>query len=402
MLTTDLVRATQRAGQLKVKLLAGPERQRALELTEAYLSLARDAVGRAHHELKSAWSAIEVPAREVKLAAGLMKLCEDACEFEAESTLDPRKVREALFAEAAERRRALSPEQRFERGEVLARVAAGFETTPEEIERVLYSDLKSEHRLLVAPTHRAEDIVDGYDLAQLQAVLLRAVQVRAFIECASVETYRTIFRKLKFRRLLFSITPREEGGYRIDIDGPFSLFESVTKYGLSLALMLPALLTADRVRLDADVRWGKAKKPLVFSLERGAVGARRDDTPLVGDEVAGLATAFDKLGSAWRVAHAEQVLDLPGVGVCVPDLRFEHPSGACVFLEVMGYWSRDAVWRRVELVERGIGVNVIFAVSSRLRVSEAVLAEHPGAALYVYKGALSPRAVLERLERFLR
>jgi uncharacterized protein len=83
----------------------------------------------------------------------------------------------------------------------------------------------------------------------------------------------------------------------------------------------------------------------------------------------------------------------------VPDLRFEHPGGAAVFLEVMGYWSRDAVWRRVELVEKGMGAKVVFAVSSRLRVSEAVLEEHPSAALYVYKGSLSAKGVLDRLER---
>ena len=42
-------------------------------------------------------------------------------------------------------------------------------------------------------------------------------------------------------------------------------------------------------------------------------------------------------------------------------------------------------------------------VAAGQRVSGRVAPEpeHPGAALYVYKGSLSPRAVLERLERFL-
>jgi hypothetical protein len=48
-----------------------------------------------------------------------------------------------------------------------------------------------------------------------------------------------------------------------------------------------------------------------------------------------------------------------------------------VYLEVMGYWSRAAVWKRVELVQAGLAERVLFAVSSRLSVSEEVLDGRP-------------------------
>jgi predicted nuclease of restriction endonuclease-like RecB superfamily len=90
------------------------------------------------------------------------------------------------------------------------------------------------------------------------------------------------------------------------------------------------------------------------------------------------------------------------VGLCVPDLVFTHrDSGARVYLEVLGFWSRDAVWRRVELVERGLPHRILFAVSDRLRVSEAVLGGEAPGALYVYKGVMSARAVEEHLDRLL-
>ena len=93
------------------------------------------------------------------------------------------------------------------------------------------------------------------------------------------------------------------------------------------------------------------------------------------------------------------MLDLPGHGVCVPDLTFRHRrTRRVVHLEVMGYWSRDAVWRRVELVQAGLGEPIVFAVGQQLRVSEAVLdGELPGA-LYVYKRTMSAKAVVERVE----
>jgi predicted nuclease of restriction endonuclease-like RecB superfamily len=69
-----------------------------------------------------------------------------------------------------------------------------------------------------------------------------------------------------------------------------------------------------------------------------------------------------------------------------------------VYLEVMGYWSRAAVWQRVELVQAGLAETVVFAVSSRLRVSEEILDAELPSALYVYKGTMSARAIAERLE----
>ncbi|HXN30758.1 MAG TPA: DUF790 family protein, partial [Polyangiaceae bacterium] len=103
-----------------------------------------------------------------------------------------------------------------------------------------------------------------------------------------------------------------------------------------------------------------------------------------------------------RVASNTDVLDLPGVGLSVPDLVFDRRSGAereRIYLEVMGYWSRAAVWKRVELVQAGLAERILFAVSSRLRVSEDVLdGELPGA-LYVYKQTMSARTIAERLEQ---
>ena len=74
-------------------------------------------------------------------------------------------------------------------------------------------------------------------------------------------------------------------------------------------------------------------------------------------EVGALLDAFAAGREGWTAQPADSVLDLPGVGLCIPDLRFTHRTGASVFLEVLGYWSRDAVWRRVEMVERGLSAS---------------------------------------------
>jgi predicted nuclease of restriction endonuclease-like RecB superfamily len=233
--------------------------------------------------------------------------------------------------------------------------------------------------------------------------LLRAVKVTVEVRCATAGALRSLFRRLKFLQLLYAVT-RTGNGYRIVIDGPFSLFDSVTKYGLQLALALPAFEACEAWRLEADVRWGKERAPLVFRMS-GDVASKGLEAPSLPDEVRALAAAFAELGTAWRVAPSLEILDLPGVGLTVPDLTFERGSGATrerVYLEVMGYWSRDAVWKRVELVQAGLRERILFAVSARLRVSEEVLDGDLPGALYVYKRTMSARAIAERLERLAR
>ena len=102
----------------------------------------------------------------------------------------------------------------------------------------------------------------------------------------------------------------------------------------------------------------------------------------------------------WSVRRSSAILNLPGVGVVVPDLELKKGDRK-VYLEVLGFWSRDAVWRRVEMSQRGLREPVLFAVSARLRVSEDVLGDDAPSALYVYKGVMSARAVLERAEALL-
>ncbi|MEZ4436021.1 MAG: DUF790 family protein, partial [bacterium] len=180
--------------------------------------------------------------------------------------------------------------------------------------------------------------------------------------------------------------------------GPFGLFQSSTRYGLQLALLLPALRECAAFKLEAEVAWHKDQAPLTFRLAGEADEAVERRKARLPDDVRQLVERFRALECGWSVRPATKVLDLPGVGLCVPDLVFRHEaSGQRVYLEVMGYWSRSAVVSRVELVEKGLGEPVIFALSSRLRVSEAMLdAALPGE-LYVYKGVMSARAIAERL-----
>lgn len=399
MLTADLVHARRSKGVLSLTKLNAEKRARALVLAEQLHDIALSHVGQTRGELLEAWDTIRVGAREKKLADGMRKLIDDGLVFEVSVDADPVALRKEVFELATARRKALDEEARFSRDAVLAEVAEARGITPEALEKGLYGDLKSAHVLTAVSAPPPSALVEGYDLEQARAVLLRATKVRVKIRGASPGALRTLFRKLKFQRLLHRLTRAGDGGFLLEIDGPFSLFESVTKYGLQLAIALPAITACGQWELEADVRWGKQRNAMTFRLEGDARPDGGEVPERLPDEVQELLERFADRKGPWSAATADEIVEIPGVGLSVPDLAFSHAdTGEVILLEVMGFWSRDAVWKRIELVEKGLEQKMLFAVSKRLRVSEEVLGDDVPGGLYVYKGKMSPKQIEQKLD----
>lgn len=402
MLPPELTRARKREGKLTLSPLSAAERARATELGQQLLDVTRAALGQEREEVEAGWAAVPCSAKERKLLLGLSHLVESRSEFSSPSGVEPERIRRAVFERAASLRASLAPGEKLERGVVLEQVAAELSTTAEALDAALYSDLRSAQRLERCRLTTAAELVAEYELVQVQSVLLRAVRIRAEVRGAPPDAYRELFRKLKFRQLLFRIEPLEAGGYRLEIDGPLSLFGATTKYGMELALSLPALLSCGQLRLNAELRWGKRREALSFEqtfppLPAGSAesGARTDVQEL-------LQTLAQQSG--WKARLSDKFLDLAerGGGVLVPDLELSRDGrdGArdTVLVELLGFWSRDAVFRRIEAAERGLSDRVLFVVSSRLRVSEELLDGVEAASLYVYKGKINASALIRKAE----
>ena len=420
MLTSDLVRVRRRGSELTVTELGPRNRPLALEAAEHYLACARAHVGRSRGDWEEACAGLAQPARAKKLADGVRKLVEDRCTFSMDEGADPSALRLELFALASIRRSALAPGEILDRDAVLAEFtadgrataaplndtsppapsaaasAAAPPLTPTDLDARLYADLRSAQILQSVDDLHHEELVAHYELSQAQAVLLRATRVSVILHRADPAALRALFRQLKFLRLLHVVLPLKDGEHRVDLDGPLALFGPSTKYGLSLALLVPALERTGSYTLRADVLWGASRDRCTFLHQGGGALSGPVDTTLP-DEVLALQERLKALDAGWTVRANTRVLDLPGVGLCVPDLVCKR-DGATVYVEVLGYWSRPAVWRRVELVEQGLRERILFCVSSRLRVSEEALPDTLPGSLYVYKGALSAKQVLGRVE----
>jgi predicted nuclease of restriction endonuclease-like RecB superfamily len=158
----------------------------------------------------------------------------------------------------------------------------------------------------------------------------------------------------------------------------------------------------DRWRLTAEVLWGPRRVRRAFQLDAAAPMAPigRLAGQWQPDEVAWLPDRIAALDSAWEVSAGGELVDLGGQGVLVPDLAFRHrDTGARAYLEVLGYWNRGSVARRLELLRRHGPPNLILAVSKSLAAGEEdELGEVPGE-VYVYRSTPSARRFVAALDR---
>lgn len=402
MLTADLVRVSRKKQQLHIVPRGGLDDARAASMLTELLLLAKEHHGQSRGALREAFDEVVVDVKEDKALRAAKKLVLDRLDFAERDDVDPPALRAAVFAAAAAARKGGAV---FDRDAIVTAVAADLGIDNVAIEEGLYADLEDAHVVDAAalPVDGALLVAEWAD-KEIQALLLRATQVTVDVDATPVQL-RRLLRALKLHQLLFEVIATEAGVadsgglLRLRIDGPMGLFSSSTRYGMKLAVLLPHLQACRRFRLAAQVQLRKGG-PIEEFVANGGVAAAADaaaEIDVLPPLVQALLDELPAFLPGALVAAASELLPVPGHGVIVPDVVVVDSSGAKGYVEVLGFWSRPAVWKRVELVESG-GVKdpVVFCFSDRLRVSEEAL-DDDRAALLSFKGTLSAKKVAEKL-----
>jgi predicted nuclease of restriction endonuclease-like RecB superfamily len=381
MLTGKLVRARQTRNRV-VPLYLNSADPALLESAETLLGLFRNGGQRTRGELAADIQHLfgNDPVRVVY--HGLAKLLEDRSEFETVSGLPPEQLREKVFQTAAEARQALTREnvrRVFDREQIIAGVAQSLELNPGVVDHSLFADLKSEQRLIRFKDTTPKRLLERYNVGLAQAVLLRSTRVRVLIRSESPQRYRQLLRIAKFHRLICEIERAAGEAYRLLLDGPLSLFTATQKYGVQLAMFLPAILLCHDFELDADLLWGAKKAAKSFSLTSadGLISHLPDTGTYVPPEMKMFVDLFKKTVTEWSIDDDTEIISLAD-GFWVPDFRLTHlPSGKTVLLDVLGFWRRASAQRHLERLRQHLGRPFLLAVSERLCIDEGELQSLP-------------------------
>lgn len=377
MLTGKLVRVRYARDRI-LPYYIKPNDETHLLLAEGLIDLFRTMIGRTRGELEDLLTETFGEDTGTLLHQGLAKLLEDGCEFEMAADRPPEELRQRVFTAATLQRcgdgDADAPLGPFDRQAALAAVGRELELTPEQVEQGLFADLKSEQKLIAFKEPTPEGLLQRYNEALAQAVLLRAIRVNVTIEREPPQRYRQLLRVLKFRRLLCEVERTGPERYVLHIDGPLSLFSATQKYGLQLALFLPSVLLCRQFQLDAELRWGAQKKPKTFQLTHrdGLVSHVPDHGTYTPPELRLFVESFRKRVADWEL-HEETEVHPLGNGFWVPDFRLVHrPTGRDVLLEVLGFWRKASAVKHLQYLQRYADRPFLLAVSDQLHIDEAV------------------------------
>jgi predicted nuclease of restriction endonuclease-like RecB superfamily len=282
-------------------------------------------------------------------------ILEKIWQSEIKAAAPPPEIRRVVFE--------LASDGAIPRAEILSRAAAILGIRAEEVKEGLFADRLTERRL-VAP--RAEpsirEIVERYNLALVQGLLLRSEQVVARVVAGEQSVVR--FAKLASLPAWYAV---DGGAIEISLEGPVALARHTLKYGLALAKFFPTIAVTPGWSLEARcevegriamLRVG-ACDPIVATHALPSHGE-----PLVEKR---LAAEFRRLASRWAIRR--EITALPvGRWTFFPDFTLDA-GGARAFVELVGFHTRGYVEAKLRAL-RDAGVsNVILCIDETLACS---------------------------------
>jgi len=394
MLTLDLLRHRVEGDSVTPVYLTTTGGRKYLDIAETLVGIFGSCAGRTVGELEEEVEDAFGGGTDYKVYRGLAKMMSDYVETEPPADVDAGELRRTVFTLAAQSGPLVRrPDLLFEKtaSDRAAEIAGEIGIEPDKLGPALYADLKANQVMTrldrsVTPI----ELIERYNTALAQAMLYRAT--RMIIDVS--DSYRTVFKYIKLARLMHTIKPREQG-YRIEIDGPLSLFSNVERYGISMAKLLPAVLKCGEWRLAAKVNVGEGQKLFRLSPRTGLKSHYRDEPAFDSSPEEAFYTKFRRnTKSKWTIEREGSILDLKET-VLIPDFKFTHAKdGRVAHLEIVGFWTPEYLAKKLDKLSRVEECNVVVAVPDALNCSDDLFS---GPVVH-YKQRLMIKDVLPAIE----
>lgn len=393
MLTLDLLRYKVQDDSVTPVYLTVSGGRRYIEAAERIVSIYKSCVGRTMGELDAELDDAVGSVPDYRIYRGLAKVMSGYVATAPPSDLDPEELRRAVFTLAAKDGPLVRTPDLIYKNTVSQRIdeiASELGIPRDRMLASLYADLKENQVLVEIDTSiTSAQLIERYNTALAQAMLYRATRMIVDI----YDSYRTVFKYIKLARLMHSIKPYN-GGYRIELDGPMSLFSNVERYGIAMSKLLPAILKCKDWRLAAKVNVQDGEKLFRLSPRTGLKSHYRDEPEFDSSPEEAFFNKFSRnKKSKWTIEREGSVLDL-GDTVLIPDFRFTHRDGRVVHLEIVGFWTPEYLQKKLDKLSRVREENVVVAVPESMSCSDE---EFRGTVIR-YKSRLLIKDVLPALE----
>jgi predicted nuclease of restriction endonuclease-like RecB superfamily len=379
---------------------------KSLAMATELIALVQSMVGQRQGDLDRQLQELEGDSPNYRVRRGLAHLLKTAfCTFETISPLEPQQLRQRVFALAALHlpNPQTSEHTLIQLADNLSRELER-EVVPAEIRVGLYADLKENQILTQFEAPTPEALIHRYNLSQVQGVFYQASQIVLHVHRNDPGEYKLLFRYLKLYQLMAYVEGDADHGFTIAIDGAASLFTASTRYGLKLAMMLPALLHVTNWQLEATLQQRDTftsevrQRHFQLSHDCGLVSHYPPGKPYDSMIERSFADRWAAVKTDWHLEREVELLPIPG-SVMIPDFRLVHPDGRTWLLEIVGYWRPEYLQKKFAQVRKSNCTNLILAISERLNLEKAgVDVREVMVPIVWFKQELLPKMVLTILE----
>ncbi len=360
MLTKNLLRFRRVSGAIKLKFVE-TDNANLLNLAGSLLALYDPESQPSRAEIEENSAAICNAEHDITLAKGLNKLIQDRCEFSHNATVKLPELREQLFTKSANFYENISEDATlYDLQSAVEKIQP-----PNDYQDLLYADLPESELLQTIKPITPKELLERYNVSLVQSFLLTSSSITLTIFEQDIAQLRRVFKYLKFFRLLATIkmsaktnaalTKLNAGKSKtpakivIDIDGPLSLFESSSRYGLKLASFFPAVCALKKWQLKSNVKVGDKNYKLSVSEKEGLKSHYRNFTAYIPKEIQVFHKTFQEKSKDWKIVGSTPLIPLSGQEVLFPDLCFLHQeSKKIVYLELFHRWHIWQLQKRLE------------------------------------------------------
>ena len=402
MLTREHAIAEYDGGRVVPDRLDQHRHARYADYAERMLSVYRRGAGRTRRDLHRDVRAVfaEEPDCPTRRIEAFCKLLDDASVYQRDRRGAAAALRQTVFRQAAASHPLVTSADRLfghEEQAVKAQIAADLNTTWEEIDAGLFSDIIEFHRLREFTGYAGgRALLSRYNVAQVQAALFDAVQMTVWAS----DDFKTILRYAKLARLLHSICRESDGRYVIRLDGPASVLRETRRYGAAMARFLPALVACRDWRMHALVR--ARGRAWVNRLELSPADGLTSHLPPPEEFDSSVEESFAaKWGEGpregWSLVREGEIL-FRGQHVFVPDFALHHADGRRLPLEIIGFWTPEYLEAKLKTLRLFQDEPILIALADSPRqqaMAEQCQADH--VVVVRYKSALTVKSVLDAL-----
>ncbi len=307
---------------------------------------------------------------DYRVVRGLYIILERLCTFKSKAEyygVDPIMLRRRVFEESSRRRYALTE---YERLSILESVARHLGMDVKTVEELLISDIP--HNMLIVSIRPIDPhtLIALYNLSLIQTLLFRCIRLEFTLKEGT--DWKHVLRHVKRLGLMYTLEYNDST--RCIVEGPLSLFKLTDMYGTSMAKLIPIIVRANGWSIKAWIVSKDKSKSYEFILSSNdGINIYKDeyDKGIYDSSIEErFANTFVNYKTGWSIRREPEPL-IAGGRAFIPDFVFEK-SALRVYLEIVGFWTKDYLARKLEKIRElkmNNNVEMLIAIDKELASS---------------------------------